>query len=120
MIFSQAVDNALPDNSTEYEKKLSEILIISQTMLDHAKRGEWPELTQIEDRRRTLLEDFFSQTITPDMASSIEEVIRQVMTMDKEVISLGEDTQKQMASDLRDIGKGKVASKAYTDTEKGR
>ena len=116
-----AIDNVVPDNlSTEYEQKLSEILTISQTMLDHARRGEWPELTQIETRRHKLLEDFFAQTITPEMASIIEDVIRQVMAVDKEVIALGEDIQKQMGKDLRDIGKGKAVTKAYTDTENSR
>jgi len=113
-----AVDNALPNNPTAYEQKLSEILTISQTMLAHARRGEWPELTQIEKRRGKLLEDFFSQTITPEMASIIEEVIRQVMDVDKEVIALGEEMQKQMGKDLREIGKGKTATRAYTENSR--
>ena len=119
MNFPHAVDNALPENSSiEYEQKLSEILIISQTMLDHAKRGEWPELTQIEKRRGKLLEDFFAQTITPEMASTIEDIIRQVMAVDKEVIAIGEDMQKQMGDDLRKISKGKAATKAYTENSR--
>ena len=119
MKLSSAVDNALPDSqSMEYEQTLSEILTISQTMLDHAKRGEWPELSQIESRRSKLLEDFFAQTITPEMASTIEEIIRQVMAIDKEVIVLGEEMQKQMGKDLQNMAKGKVATKAYTENSR--
>ena len=98
--------------------KLSEILNLSESMLESAKRSEWPELTQTEEHRRKLIEDFFSREVTPETALMVEEVIKKIMVLDKEIIELGEAMKKKMSLELKNISTGRVAAKAYSENSR--
>jgi hypothetical protein len=92
--------------------KLQTILNLTQLMLQNAKQERWEGVMDTQQQRDALMTDFFndSKSLANDY---LAEHIREIMTLDKETMSLGMQSHKSMQDELNKISKGRKAVHAY-------
>lgn len=97
------------------EIKIESLIELTQEMLELAKSGLWEEVIATENRRRNVLNDFFSdQAKLVDDAAAISVGIQTIIELDKQVMALGADKKDELALMLQNLGQGKKAVKAYS------
>ncbi len=94
--------------------QLRQLLVLTEGILQDAKQREWESMMEKELARRALMEDFFQQQSTEQEAPQIEEIIRQVMLLDKKIIAMAEAGKLDILKKMRDLSAGQQAIDAYT------
>lgn len=91
-----------------------EVLALSQRMLDDARRGAWVEVAASEAARRIRLETLFPFVAGPTGAPAIlADCIHQVLTIDREMLSLGQTQRTELNQALATLNRGERARAAY-------
>jgi len=90
-----------------------EIADMTQQMLVHARSGEWNTVISLETDRQSKMQCYFSSTPQLEEAEWIAEGIMNVMTIDKEIMSLGKTGINKLGQSLAHIQRGKKAKFAY-------
>lgn len=89
------------------------VLSMSDSMLTSAKAGEWDSVISLETARRNLIQDFFAIKATFEEAQWVASGVRKIMDVDKEIMCLGKNDMRLIASELDSLQRGKQASNAY-------
>ena len=69
----------------EHQQQLKQIEQISEQMLELAETSTWQEITPLEKQRKTLIEQFFNQTIDAKDSESIAQVINKVIKLNQKI-----------------------------------
>lgn len=97
------------------EIKIENLIELTQKMLEQAKSGLWEDVIATENKRRDVLNKFFSdQARLVDDAAAISVGIQTIIELDKEVMALGVGKKDELALILQNLGQGKKAVKAYS------
>ncbi len=89
------------------------VLLLSQQMLEMAKSAEWALMSRLEQTRYQSLQRLFRH---PDIRQNlwmIAETLKEIMRIDKECLSLGEQAKQDMLSTLKGQSQGKRAVQSY-------
>ncbi len=95
--------------------QMRQLLDLTEQVLHSARQKEWETLIEKERQRRTLLEKFFQQKVSDYEAPRIEEMIRQMMTLDKKIVALAEAGKLEVLKKMRNLSAGQQAIDAYAD-----
>ncbi len=95
--------------------QLRQLLTLTEEILADAKEKRWENLMEKEQARRQLMEQFFQQKIGDHEARQIEEMIRQIITLDKRIVALAEAGKLEILKKMRDLSAGQQAIDAYAD-----
>jgi hypothetical protein len=91
---------------------LSDIVVLSETMLRCAERGEWLELADLETKRYALI----AAAMPPPEAATSEAYARSVqriLDLDLRTQALAQAGHSSLAQQLRSINTGRSAVHAY-------
>jgi hypothetical protein len=92
-----------------------EIEKLSLQISELAHQEDWEKLPKVELERRQLLELFFSEPVSLDIAPEIAAGIKNIQHSDAELIQLVQKSRKNIAHHLAEIAKGKQVIEAYTN-----
>ncbi len=67
-----------------------------------------------EQMRRALMEEFFQENVVDHEALQIEDIIRQIMSLDKKIIAMAEAGKLEILKKMRNLSAGQHAIDAYT------
>ncbi|MFQ5488321.1 MAG: flagellar protein FliT [Gammaproteobacteria bacterium] len=98
---------------------LASALELSQHMLAACRSQDWALLSQLETRRRPLLEQAFSQSDTSMNPASVAETIHQLMALDRDILACCEEEKQACVQQLQQLTRGKNAADAYHDQRPG-
>jgi len=90
-----------------------EIDAMTNSMLNHARSGEWDSVIKIEADRQNTMQVFFADNPQQQDAEWIAAGIKSIMIMDKEIMQLGKSGVQELGRQLHNIHKGKKAQQAY-------
>ncbi len=97
----------------EREQLVRELLDLTRTMLDLARAGDWALLAAKEDERQRLARDLFATPVPPEAAPVVADCVRQVLSLDQELLQLTEAGREEAAKALKESQKGQQAAAAY-------
>lgn len=87
-------------------------------MLKCVEQGEWHRLDGLDDRRRLLVNECFPEAVPPRTFANAPEEIRElqaILAMNDRIVALSETERDRCRTELSNIQKGKVMSKAYRE-----
>ncbi len=100
-----------------YQLAMDKLVSLSERMLALAKAGEWQQLTELESKRRPLLEAFFSawnnESADPQGVAAVRSFIKSLQTLDGEILGLAKQGKEQTADELSQLRKGREAASSY-------
>jgi len=105
-----------PGTGAQRHEQLQDILSVSRAMLDLAQSQNWEGVAGLEPRRRQSIMAFFADAPSLQEAAQVASVIEQVLIIDKEIMSLGRTGLERLGAELRNVGVGRRAHRAYSET----
>ncbi len=97
------------------QTRLRQLLQLTEEIVQSAREKDWDAMIEKEQQRRSLLREFFQHSIALNEVSHIEETIRQVMALDRKIISLAEAGKLEILKKMRNLSAGRHAIDAYVD-----
>jgi hypothetical protein len=91
---------------------LSDIVVLSETMLSCAERGEWLELADLEAKRHALI----AAAMQPPEAAARDSYVqaaRRILALDQRTLALAQAGHSALAKQLQSINTGRNAVQAY-------
>ncbi len=89
------------------------IISLSNQMLENARQQKWDDVSAIEDQRRQLLTEFFSQPVK-GQKSALANNIRSILEKDREIVRLGAEKREELRGALQKFNRQKHAVHAYS------
>lgn len=114
-------DHFLPGNSFEElkpAKMLANILLLTEKMLEEARRDAWDIVTALEEERRGALNACFSEPIPPDQGDLFSQALAVMLDMNEEMIGLLEAAKENVAIKRTDQKHVNRSLGHYLDIEK--
>ncbi len=105
-------------SSDQIQSNLNVLIELSSSMLAAARQGDWDRVQEIEQQRKTLLD----QTVPLDTDSMtdpvvVAEQIRKIADLDKETMRLATESRAELFGLVNKISSGRQAVNAYRDIE---
>ena len=97
---------------------MCQLVELTERILHSAEQKDWEALAEGQQQRRALLEIFFQQTVTDHEAPHVEEMIRQMMALDKKITALAEAGKLEVLRKMRNLSAGQLAIDAYTNNSR--
>lgn len=101
--------------SPEHQQQVEEIFSLTREMGEQASQKEWEQVAELERQRRDRLESLL-KVVAPEESDEIAEAIRRVLEADRLIMEVGAEEKLHLMEEILQIGKGRKASKAYTET----
>jgi hypothetical protein len=95
------------------DREWSLVMSMTHQMKTAAEAGEWTELVELEPKRRALLEDFFSQPVSPEDVLKIQEDISTILALDKTITEASQVKRDDLSTELAGLNRNRQAQKAY-------
>lgn len=89
-------------------------LAISRRMLEAARNMEWDALPALDEERNRLLRPLFEGPIDPQQAQRLAAVLKQMLGINDQLVTLGRQELDRYAAALKDLGTGRRAVAAYS------
>jgi flagellar protein FliT len=90
---------------------------VSRRMLEHARKGDWDALIAAEAQRASLLEQVRNlearEPPAPTHAQIEAELVRDILSMDEEIVSLSRGRMDEIKSTLESNGVKKKIQRTY-------
>ena len=93
-----------------------ELLNLTQTMLSVAEAGNWDEVAKLETQRQAVLrglEITINATGIGTSMDSITDDLREVISINKRMLGLGEQAKTELAETMSGLRQGRNAVNAY-------
>lgn len=97
----------------DWEQRIKLLRLMSVEMLELAQAGGWDEVTEWEEKRRTLLEELFQQVPPADLAPLLEEAARAALASDARLLVLAHAEMDKLGNYLKSFGQSRRARHAY-------
>lgn len=97
----------------ERTRQWTAIVKLTHNMLKAARQQAWEPLIEMEVKRRTLIEGFFSYTAAPDEALDITEGTQEILAIDREIMALSRKQRHIAGTKPMTIHSSKPAKQAY-------
>ena len=92
---------------------MKRVMALSETMLEAAQEQDWDRLNTLTAQRQPLLEQVFADARRRMSPDALQRCILRLLEIDKRIIQLGQQSQRQMLEKLSDFGRGRKAKQAY-------
>lgn len=107
-------DSVTSDRVITRKEKLCHMINLTESMLTFAKKGDWESLISSETERKTCMDHFFTDAISPDEIEWLKPGIEYIMGVDKQLVVLSEAAKKVIAESRNGMSKSQNAAKAYS------
>ena len=97
------------------QPSLNALLEMTRHMLQVAQAEDWQTLVSLEDSRKDLIAALFSPQYAAVGAPELAEVIREMLSIDQQIIALSEAGRQQAANGMRQLHQAHRAMHAYDD-----
>ena len=95
------------------ENPFEVILQMSRSMLEDADQEEWDRITDRQEQRQLLIEQFFATPVPATDAERVASGIREMLDIDRMLIDRSKQAMNGLSTDLRKIKQGNKAKQAY-------
>jgi hypothetical protein len=90
------------------------IVALSHEMQSLAEREEWELLLEKEGERRAAIVAFFAQPVSVEDASAVGAAIKELMAMDREMMTQFGDAREEVARKMGALKTGRRMDAAYS------
>ena len=90
---------------------------MTRHMLQVAQAEDWHTLVSLEDSRKGLIAALFSPQYAAVGAPELAEVIREMLSIDQQIIALSEAGRQQAANGMRQLQQAQRAMHAYDGSQ---
>lgn len=90
---------------------------LTEDLLDRAQSGDWDTVVAIEAERRPLLYSVFG-AVAPGQHVQHQALLNEILTANREIMRLAQSRRDELGGQLRQLGKGRNALKAYGDNRR--
>lgn len=97
---------------------LDALLSLTRELLGSAQAGDWERVTILEGERRPFIHAIFPADVTVGDDSYRRAAIREILDADRQVMDLARQQRDRLQSQLRDLGHGRSALRAYGQNQK--
>ena len=102
----------------EKQLELEKLQNISHKMLVSAEANNWEKLAELETERKSVMESFFSpasfsQQLSPQDSSQVEQVIQEVLSINDKLSQLAEQEKASINTQLHGMKKKQNVHSAY-------
>lgn len=97
---------------------LANILLLTEKMLEEARRNAWDAVTELEEERRKALNACFSEPIPPNQGDLFSQALAAMLNMNEEMIGLLEAARENVAIKRTDQKHVNRSLGHYLDIEK--
>ena len=97
----------------EREQNWLSIITMSEKMHELAQQLQWEDLASLENKRQELIRTFFTDPVLVEDADTIRAGIHQILSMDKQIISLSKKHRESLGKELINFRTNKKAVSAY-------
>lgn len=95
--------------------QISDLIQLSQSMLEKAEAGIWEDVISLEAERRQKMDAYFSADAEIlDDTAAIKVGIETIQKLDDKLIQLGQNQKKELFQVLQEFDQGKKAVQAYS------
>ena len=105
--------NNKEEDVAEVMEDLAQAVALTKAMLEAVKTGEWETVHKLSSQRMQYLERFFSHELSPEVAGDIEQVIRSIQALDKQITVYCDTEREQLLRELNGLKKQKAGTAAY-------
>ncbi|MBZ0072868.1 MAG: flagellar protein FliT [Gammaproteobacteria bacterium] len=95
----------LPDDCTRLHG-------LTRDLLARARAGDWEAVAVVEHERRPVLQAVCT-ALAPHGAGTYEALLTEILAADREVIQLAQQHRDELGGQLREMGHGRNAVRAY-------
>jgi Spy/CpxP family protein refolding chaperone len=81
------------------QRGLRELLVLTDDIRQMAENNDWAEAVAEQQRRRALMDNFFSQEFAPVESQQVAQVIEEILKIDQQVADLLYSQRSAMLSD---------------------
>lgn len=99
------------------QPSLNVLLEMTRHMLQVAQAEDWQTLVSLEDARKDLIAALFSPQYAAVGAPELAEVIREMLSIDQQIIALSEAGRQQAANGMRQLQQTHRAMQAYDGSQ---
>jgi len=101
--------------STKQEPSLAleQAQIISWKMLALAEQCDWDQLPDLENKRKKIMESFFSQPVPVHDSAQVEKIIQDVLIINDQITALAEKEKVSIGQQRQNIKKRQNVQSAY-------
>ncbi|MFZ5620716.1 MAG: flagellar protein FliT [Pseudomonadota bacterium] len=97
---------------------LDSLLSLTRELLGSAEAGDWERVTILEGERRPLIHAIFPADAAVGDDSYRRAAIREILEADRQVMDLARQQRDRLQLQLRDLGHGRSALRAYGQNQK--
>lgn len=117
MIDSRYVKDKVTGETLSPSTLLARVLQITQEMLESANRGDWENVTDLEDDRRELLAQCFASPVPDDQSQIFSEGLAVMLNLNEELIHLLEFAKAEVAIKRTDQQHARKSVGCYLDID---
>ena len=96
-------------------RRLVEVLEKTKLMVEHAKRGNWSEVGELEEQRRDELNECFAYKISDEDSYLMSEALATVLHMNEELMSIVASARKELIQKQSGAAQVKESLNNYLD-----
>jgi hypothetical protein len=94
-------------------RDLETALRLTESMLDAARAEDWDRLVDLERERHGHISSAFSAPLCGADAPRFAEIAQQILTIDRELVRIGEHGRVSLGEALAQVRAGRRAERAY-------
>ncbi len=95
---------------------MDQALVMTEQMLDFAKKGQWDEIINLEAGRQKIIMANVSTQRKVDRQTQLGEIIQKILKLDGEIQALVLKERNAVKDDLIEFNQAKSKAKAYQQT----
>ena len=99
----------------DWEPQIQKLRRLTQDMLELAQAGEWEIVTELEEQRRTLIEQLFREPPPESWIPLLQDAVQTTLSSDARVQELAGAERDKLGEKLRALRTGRRALSAYDD-----
>lgn len=99
-------------DATRY-MQMADMIRQSRAMMEMAEAGDWDEVLKCEALRRGMIDKFFSMPVPEKEAADVARTIREMLTVNDQLVKLTGETRDSMADGVSSVSQGRRAVKEY-------
>ena len=97
----------------QHVRCLAQVLSLTRQMLDHADKGEWEEVTEIEQERRDDLVACFSRPVPSENTELVAEAMATLLHLNEELMAKLRVARSAVMAQGRELTKNRQAVSTY-------
>ena len=95
------------------KRQIDLIIELSKRMLHNARCGDWDSVAEVDEERRHLVMQCFRQAAAESDAAATASAIRQILSLNDELVELGKQRRGALGGDIQVAKVGRTAKSAY-------